>query len=161
MEKSFKTLVQCLCAISILIGLLACNKDNESSPKTTDCSVEVAECLTNGDRQVYFMYSSDGSQVTNTCWLSIQMGFESDGTFTWQSNSDVNENCMNLIGFENFTGQWTLENNKTEIHITPPWFTDNFQTETVLRIIELNQAEFKAATPNQTGATNEIIWRRL
>ena len=160
MEKSFKTFVQCLCVISILVGLLTCNKDDETTPATTDCNVEVAECLTDGSRQAYFMYSSDGVPTTNNCFLSVQMGFEADGTFTWSSDSGTDANCLNRIGFEDFTGNWTLANNKTEIHITPPWFTSQGQKETVLKIVSLNETELTAETPSQVGIST-IVWRRL
>jgi hypothetical protein len=160
MRKSLKTVAQFLCIASLLIGLSACNNEEESTPAAIDCSVQVGECLTNGNRQAYIMYKSDGALVTNSCFQSVQMAFQSDGKFTWTSDSDKRERCMDLIGFENFTGNWTLENNNQEIHITPAWFTNFGQTETVLKIISLDENELVAETPSQVGVST-IVWRRL
>ena len=147
--------------VFLLTTLCACSEDSDGLEENIDCGLDVATCLTDGNRQSYSNYSSDGSQTTNSCFLSIQMGFNIDGTFTWNSMSNTDDRCLELIGFPNFTGQWTLENNKTEIHITPPWFTDQGQTKTVLEIIELNEKDLIARTPNRTGATTEIVWRRI
>lgn len=158
--KTFFQFSKLLCLILFTVLLSAsCNNDDDAS-ETIDCSVDVAECLTDGDSQVYFMFSSDGSQVTNSCFMSIQIGFDIDGTFTWNSNSGSDANCLDLIGFEDFTGNWTLENNNTEIHITPPWFTNQGQTKTVLDILSLSETDMEAITPSQAGEFT-IIWRRL
>lgn len=160
MGNLLKKLAQGLSVFLLLIGLMACNNEEKASPKIIDCDVDVAECLTNGSRQVYTMLTSDGAPVTNTCFLSIQMGFENDGKFTWSSNSDKDERCMELIGFENFSGNWTLANNKKEIHITPAWFTNFNQTKTVLKIISLDENELVAETPSQVGVFR-VVWRRI
>jgi hypothetical protein len=161
MKNVFITHLKNLGILLLIVGLSSCGEDSDMLSESIDCGTDVAGCLTDGGRQTYSNYSSDGVPTTNDCFKSIQMGFNMDGTFTWSSDSDTDNRCLELIGFPNYTGQWTLENNGNEIHITPPWFTNNGQTKTVLEIISLDERDLKAMTPNQTGAKTEIIWRRI
>ncbi len=156
--KSMKTLAILQCFFIILIGVNACNED-VTSTDSLNCTVEVLECLTNGSSQSYFVYSTDGVITTGNCFLSIRMSLYTDGTFDFTSNGDTDTNCRERVGFDSFTGNWILENNNSEIHITPPWFTDQGQTETVLKIITLSEREFSAETPTQGGLTTKV-WRR-
>ena len=127
------------CALTMII--VACSKDDETPPVQFNCAIDVADCLTNRNLQAYIPYSYDGGLNVDPCDLSIRMTFNASGTFTWTSDGDTDIECLEDIGIPNFVGNWTLENNNTEIHITPPWWTNNGQTETVLTIQSLTDLE--------------------
>jgi hypothetical protein len=154
MKNSIRFSAMVLFMLSLSLVFFSC-EDKDDSSDGYNCAVQFEECLTNGARQAYFPYSADGVPNTSSCFLNIQMGFEMDGTFTWNRDDD----CDRLVTVENFTGEWTLENNKTEIHITPPFFPRT-TTVTVLKVISLGEDEFTAITPTPVGA-DTIIWRRI
>ncbi|NNL15640.1 MAG: lipocalin family protein [Flavobacteriaceae bacterium] len=148
------------CTLSIII--IACSKDDDTTPEQAiNCNVDVADCLTNGERQTYFPYSYDGGVIVDPCDLSIRITFNASGTFSWFSDSDTDIECLEDIGFENFVGNWTLENNNTEIHITPPWWTNNGQTETVLTIQSLNESELVVLQQIDGQGIWRVVWRRI
>jgi hypothetical protein len=156
MKKLINFSVKCLCICALSIVLIACSEDdNTTSVQAINCNVDVADCLTDSNLQAYVPVSHDGTVFTFDCALSIRIGFNASGSFTWNSNTDMD--CLELTGIEPFVGNWTLENNNTEIHITPPLIAEHGQA-TILTIVSLNELELEVRQAGIIVGEGPEVW---
>ncbi len=138
-------------AIICITLILSCGGD-DNPPLPIDCEgADFSACLTGGSQKIWSPATSGGSPITDECVTSIQITFGANGSFSFFSRDECTETT-------NYDGTWEVNEDNTEIHITPPWFPQ--ESLTILEIVSFTESTLTAVTPTDVGRQT-IGWRSL